>query len=266
MKKTFIFVAIATFALLTACGSDSSSSADDADVGNDAVSSSDESVISSSSVSVSFGTMTDSRDNQVYKTTTIGEQTWMAENLDYAYTEPTAMLDSSSFCYNNKADSCAKYGRLYLWSAAMDSAAKFSDDGAGCGNGTTCSLSGAVRGICPEGWHLPSKEEWEILFANVGGQGDADAALKSSREDWGYTGPSVYTNEFGFSALPAGRREDNGISAGFYDVGSSTNFWTSNAYADYHAYQILLQDIMEYADICSFYKDQAYSVRCVKDN
>ncbi len=57
----------------------------------------------------------------------------MAENLNYAYLQPTSTKDSSSECYNNSPDSCAKYGRLYLWSAAMDSAAIFSKDGKDCG-------------------------------------------------------------------------------------------------------------------------------------
>ena len=68
----------------------------------------------------------------------------------------------SSFCYNNSADSCAKYGRLYTWAAAMDSAAVFGDAGKGCGFDVTCFPAYPVRGICPDGWHLPSVGEWEI--------------------------------------------------------------------------------------------------------
>ena len=71
---------------------------------------------------VSFGEMTDERDGHVYKTVKIGEQIWMAENLNYAYPKQDSSSDSVSWCYNNEPDSCAKYGRLYLWSAAMDSA------------------------------------------------------------------------------------------------------------------------------------------------
>ena len=135
---------------------------------------------------VSYGTMTDERDGQVYKTVTIeGEvvdyltnkpftyevkiprMTWMVTNLNYAYLQPTADLDSSSWCFDNNARFCEKHGRLYLWSAAMDSAALFSEDGKGCGNFASeedwqvCSNDSAdvVRGVCPEGWRLPTYEE-----------------------------------------------------------------------------------------------------------
>ncbi len=94
-------------------------------------SSSSSTEISSSSVEVSYGTFTDSRDGQVYKTVQTGEQVWMAENLNYAYLQAISEENSSSFCYNNKPDSCVKYGRLYLWSAAMDSAGLYNDAGKG---------------------------------------------------------------------------------------------------------------------------------------
>ena len=64
---------------------------------------------------VSFGEITDERDGHVYKTVKIGEQIWMAENLNYAYPKQDSSSDSVSWCYNNEPDNCAKYGRLYTW-------------------------------------------------------------------------------------------------------------------------------------------------------
>ena len=117
----------------------------------------------------SYGELIDKRDGQTYKTIKIGEQTWMAENLNYAYLQPTSTKDSSSECYNNEPDSCAKYGRLYLWSAAMDSAAIFSKDGKDCGDwkyqnvyeNPSCNTQPhkGVQGVCPESWHIPTKTD-----------------------------------------------------------------------------------------------------------
>ncbi len=117
----------------------------------------------------SYGELIDKRDGQTYKTIKIGEQTWMAENLNYAYLQPTSTKDSSSECYNNEPDSCAKYGRLYLWSAAMDSAAIFSKDGKDCGDwkyqnvyeNPSCNTQPhkGVQGVCPESWHIPTKSD-----------------------------------------------------------------------------------------------------------
>ena len=106
----------------------------------------------------------------------------MAENLNYRYTAATS-LDSSSFCYNNKESNCAKYGRLYTWNAA--------------------------KKACPAGWHLPSKVEFEMLINLVGGKSTAGKVLKS-KKGWDYSDNG--TDDFGFSALPAGDR----ISKGHY--------------------------------------------------
>ena len=107
----------------------------------------------------SYGELIDERDGQVYKTIKIGEQTWMAENLNFAYALPTSKKDSSHT--NNKPESRDKYGKLYRWSIAMDSAAVFSLDGKGCGDEVNCGSqpSKGVRGVCPENWHIPNETD-----------------------------------------------------------------------------------------------------------
>ena len=116
---------------------------------------------SSSSLVVIYGEMTDERDGQVYKTIYVEgfEQIWMIENLNYAYLQPTAELDSSSMCVWD----CV-YGRFYLWSAAVDSAALFSNTKEGCGYNVKCTVNEKVRGVCPEGWRLPTYEDYERLM------------------------------------------------------------------------------------------------------
>ena len=125
----------------------------------------------SSSMMIVYGEMTDERDGQTYKTITIdGRATWMAENLNYAYLQPTAELDSSSWCYFDTIEGCNRYGRYYLWSAMIDSAGIFSDKTKGCGYFVTkdgwkkCPVEGSIRGVCPEGWRLPTYKDYQGLM------------------------------------------------------------------------------------------------------
>lgn len=151
---------------------------------------------SSSSIKVVYGEMTDERDGQVYKTVYVEsiDRTWMIQNLNYAYLQPTAELDSSSWCQNDDPENCEKDGRLYIWSAAMDSAALFSEDGKDCGYGVRCGYPEpdtanffwywVVRGVCPEGWHLPNDDEWsEFVFAALGGYRSTMLAKRSNEVD-----------------------------------------------------------------------------------
>lgn len=99
---------------------------------------------------ITYGEFLDTRDYQMYKTVTIDNQTWMAQNLNYAYTGvkyqfeyvdgKTYTSDSTSWCYENKPSSCAKYGRLYIWAAAIDSVAlaNDADNPQTCGYGKGC--------------------------------------------------------------------------------------------------------------------------------
>ncbi|PWJ71956.1 MULTISPECIES: FISUMP domain-containing protein [unclassified Fibrobacter] len=126
---------------------------------------------------VSYGEMTDTRDNKTYKTVKIGDQVWMAENLNYYYNKGTA----KSYCYGGIEANCEVTGRLYTWAAAIDSVAlaNDADNPQTCGYGENCTLPTVVQGVCPEGWHLPSYDEWQTLFTAVGDSSKAGTALKS---------------------------------------------------------------------------------------
>ncbi len=215
-----------------------------------------------------IGQFTDSRDNQTYLAVKIGEQVWMAKNLNYAYLVKTANMDSLSFCYDNSADSCAKYGRLYTWSAAMDSAAVFGDDGKGCGMGTTCSATGNVRGVCPAGWHLPNNEEWntlETFVANTlfGGNTDSVGYALKSASDWENNG----SDAFGFGALPAGILHDYVTNEGFsfLDIRFGASFWVPSETNAYYANDYNLELDYSMLRSGSNVKNSALSVRCIKD-
>ena len=269
-KHGFSFVVAAiSVLLLVACGDDDSDFATRPSEGSSSSSVTQQSSSSSKvtePAEVMTGTMTDSRDGQTYKTVSIGTQTWMAQNLNYAYTDVPYKRgdytsDSTSWCYNDDANNCSKYGRLYTWAAAMDSVGTWSTNGKGCGYNIynkTCSPTYPVRGVCPEGWHLPTGEEFETLFTAVGGKSIAGQKLRSAT---GWTPLSGITNEdaFAFSALPAGRRHNDGD---FLNEGAC--FWSSTEDDGNLAYYVGL-DYDDDAMYLDFYKFYGFSVRCLKD-
>lgn len=223
------------------------------------------------------GTMTDERDGQTYKTVKIGTQTWMAENLNYAYTGVPyefrlVRSDSSSWCYGNDPAKCSKYGRLYTWIAAMDGVGRWSTNGKGCGyvhkEDEMCSPTYPVRGVCPEGWHLPDTTEWKILFSAVGGIYTASKMLKST-SGWGWNKYyKVYGNDvngcgsdaYSFTALSAGD-----FYEGYNGEGRIAYFWSSSQYNGVDAHSVSLGYYDDRAHLFINFKDLGLSVRCVKD-
>ena len=157
----------------------------------------------------------------------------MVENLNYAV--------DSSWCYNNSADSCIKYGRLYQWTSAMTA--------------------------CPDGWHLPNNDDWQTLYdyvdANNGDEG-VGTSLKSTGEWNAFSGVAAGTDRFGFSALPAGGRYDYG---GFNIAGNSAYFWSATEYNSGSAYLWLLYyDNGGFSSYNYYSKCHGFSVRCLKDS
>jgi len=194
----------------------------------------------------------DTRDNQLYRVVTIGDQVWMAENLNYKV--------DSSWCGGgsdeNEGD-CTKYGRLYTWAAAVG---KSEDE---CGFDKTCGLSGKVRGVCPEGWHLPDTTEWSKLFTAVGGKSTAGKKLKSQTGWKDYDGTNGNgTDAYGFSALPAGYRSNYGY---FFNGGNNAYFWSATEYDSYYAYDMTLGYLYEDAYLDNDNKNGTSSVRCLKN-
>lgn len=216
-------------------------------------------------------TLTDLRDGKVYRTTTIGDQVWMAENLNFLYyfkaKDGSAVVPS--YCYNDTASYCEKYGRLYKWGAAMDSAAVFSDDGKGCGQFSECEVSGPVRGVCPKGWHLPSEKEFNTLTDAVGGRAVAGDALKSTS---GWVDPEKGTvgngtDDYGFTVLPGGFRDVSDGAPDYRTLGELALFWTSTL-SDKNDYLVATVDFWvgsSGAVYATGYMWQALSVRCLMD-
>ena len=298
MKKLFLELSFAALcaALLSACSSVSGTNSEPLEIspnssvpggGSDANLSGGSLIVANpckteTEDNCEYGSLTDSRDGQTYKTVKIGDQVWMAENLNYAYTDvpyrfyneiydETYTSDSTSWCYGDDPANCAKYGRLYTWAAAMDSVGEWSTNGKGCGYGKTCSVASAgsatlVRGVCPEGWHLPSIDEWETLIVAVDGSiteytssNKAGTKLKSAT---GWSSSGNGTDAFGFSALPAGGRYASGI---YGSEGSEAIFWSSTEGNSYHAYFMYLRYGDGGAGLGDNNKYDGFSVRCLKD-
>ena len=189
----------------------------------------------------SKGSFTDSRDGQVYRTATIGSQTWFAQNLNFK--------NSNSFCYLKKKENCEVFGRLYVWSAAMDSA-------------------------CPPGWHLPSKNDFETLFNAIdrfinAGKKPLEPRIGlgkvlKSQEYWlDRIVAESTTDDYGFSVIPAGDRNYDG---NFFNIKERAYFWTSTEEDENRAYATVFSFSNSGVETRYYYqKSSGFSIRCIKD-
>jgi uncharacterized protein (TIGR02145 family) len=218
---------------------------------------------SSKSFTTQGSAFTDLRDGNVYKTVTIGNQEWMAENLRYLPTVVWANSGSPDASYNYVYDyygfivTDAKasknypiYGVLYNWSAAMNGVAS-----------STANPSG-IQGACPNGWHLPSDAEWTQLTTYLGGESVAADKLKEiGSSHWNGT-YNESNNETGFTALPGGYRDDLGI---FDEMGKAGIWWTATGDNDLHACARSMNYYESTVDRGYHEKRLGFSVRCVKN-
>lgn len=175
-------------------------------------------------------TFIDSRDGNVYRMVTIGEQIWMAENLAY---KPSS---GNYWAYSNINANIETFGYLYDWQTALN--------------------------VCPTGWHLPSDEEWTILIVSLGGESEAGGKLKEIGTTY-WNSPNLgATNETGFSALPGGVLGDNGVFTG---IGYGGNWWSSTEENAGNAYGRYMNYGNKSIGIFGFGKELGLSVRCLKD-
>ena len=185
--------------------------------------------------STNTGNYTDPRDGQTYKIVNIGSQTWFAENLNYETTD--------SWWYDNNSANGDIYGRLYLWDAAMTA--------------------------CPNGWHLPSDEEWKILEMHLGmSQSEADDTGwrgtdegKKLKSISGWSSGNG-TDAVGFTALPGGYRDKDGS---FYLLGSYGHWWSATEYSYTSAWYRYLGYFTDEVYRYGCDAEDGISVRCVRD-
>jgi uncharacterized protein (TIGR02145 family) len=195
-------------------------------------------------------TFTDNRDSCIYKTITIGNQTWMAENLHYK-------TPAGSWCYYNDTNNCNRYGRLYTYEMAA--------------------------GSCPSGWHLPTKAEWDTLVNYLGGTEVAGSKLKSKsfwfskhdsissyahvtdclHKDPGNKHDSILINSSSFNGMAGGGRYAGEI---FDYKGEYGIWWSATGYNEYNSYYFSLYDTStEAGNLLYALNSTGFSVRCLKN-
>lgn len=182
-------------------------------------------------------------DGNVYNTIKIGDQCWTSENLNVTHyrngdsipcvtdSATWVNLTTGAYCdYNNDPSNSAIYGRLYNWYAVNDS-----------------------RGLVPEGWHVPTYNDWAILKNSCGGE-FAGGYLKSNSSWDG-------SDSYGFSAIPAGFR-NNGK---FQQLGTGTIFGSSTEYDLNNARSLSIYSVDPTFYLTYHKKTLGYSIRCIKD-
>jgi len=191
-------------------------------------------------------------DGNVYHTVTIGTQVWMVENLKSTHYRnggpvPNVKegaewdnLSTGAYCdFNNEASNAGIFGHLYNWYAVNDS-----------------------RQLCPEGWHIPTDDEWSVLVGFLGGEQVAGEKLKDTDTAFWHCPNTFATNSTGFSGLPGGCRRHDGP---FHYPGYYGFWWTATEETTYYSwYRSLVYDSP--GIFRNHYgKDYGCSVRCVKD-
>jgi uncharacterized protein (TIGR02145 family) len=197
------------------------------------------------------------------KTVQIGNQTWMVENLNteffangdpipHAETEEEWAEASQNFepawCYyDNDPENGKKYGRLYNWYAVND-----------------------PRGLAPDGWRIPSEDEFNSLFSFIEEDDEVNDFKLKCAEGWGPD--SDATNETGFTALPGGYRNDSDGFIGVYDMDcpedSYAAWWSASEIEGdpvMAAYRGIEYEFDGYTMFWESDKGTGYSVRCIKE-
>lgn len=202
--------------------------------------------------------LVDSRDGQSYNTVLIGTQCWMAENLNIGtridgVNDQTDNSIIEKYCDDNNTTKCDTYGGLYQWDEMMQ-----------------YIVSEGVQGICPEGWYLPTDDDWKqmemVLGMSqsqadaIGSRGTNEGSKMKNTSGWLYSGNG--TNSSGFSGLPGGHRLTSGA---FNDIGGTGYWWSSTEYADSNPWKRSLEASHDQVYRFWNYKGSGFSVRCLKN-
>jgi uncharacterized protein (TIGR02145 family) len=209
--------------------------------------------------------LVDPRDGQEYLTVSIGEQCWMARNLNVGeqipgsqFPQPNDIIEKH--CYDDDPANCEIYGGLYRYEEMMQ-----------------YQLEEKAQGVCPDGWHIPSDNEWKIMEMALGmtqeqadstglrGLGGEGGRLKTPETPPWEEPNEGANNVTGFSALPSGNIQADGT---YYGLGIFTDFWTSTT-------TIHMENTVAWYRLLAHYADEiertlgdlrwGTPVRCIKD-
>jgi len=194
-------------------------------------------------------------EGNVYGTIEIGNQCWMTENLNIgSFINSSANQTNNNtiekYCYDNLESWCNLYGGLYQWNEMMQ-----------------YNSTAGTRGICPEGWHIPARDEWTILIDFLGGQSLAGEPMKSVRtvpdDHPRWDSPNIATNLSFFSALSGGVYQ----GYDFMMLGIMGYWWSSTGIllTPFSSY-VALMNAHSNVNRCGNDTSYAYSVRCLLDN
>ncbi len=202
-------------------------------------------------------------DQNSYPVVKIGEQWWMAKNLYWLPgVSPSSVGSEASpyyYVYGYEGTSVEEaknttafrtFGVLYNWAAAMNS------------EGSSNLVPSGVRGVCPDGWHLPSDSEWAILLSHLGGETVAGGKLKETLSGTWMSPNLGASNSSGFSALPGGTRTDTKI---FYGLRLQNYLWSATGYSAFDAWMRGTYNGNASLKRYIINKQYGLSIRCLKD-
>lgn len=203
-------------------------------------------------------TVTDHEGNR-YRTVQIGSQCWMAENMRCTSSptgkhwsfNPQFSAAQPHYSAYYAAPASNRFGMLYNWAAALDLSAQH--------NARTAGKH--LRGICPEGWHLPDNEDWSLLFNTLGGHSVSGEKMKEPTQLW-QPHLIIEKDTMGFDAEPAGSYTENGCQ----NTGFQACFWSADNFSRDQAWCCIVYDYKNESYSYLEYKCYGLSVRCVKDN
>lgn len=189
-------------------------------------------------------------DGNLYDIIVIGDQSWLKQCL-YSEHDYSGNAIDGRYNYNDDPANASVWGSLYTWEATMN------------GAGSSSSNPSGVQGICPEGWHVPSKAEYEALLSFLGGIIGTGGKLKETGTTYWDPPNSGATNETQFSARGAGQR---GIAGDYLYLKQQNYLWMATENNGSTAYNLTLYSNQTGAMTHTNNKESAFSVRCVKDN